>query len=65
MPFLSFTSGSTDCRFWRIKGVPAVAYGLKVYSMGAANERVPVSDLLTMAKIHVSTIIDFLTKPGS
>ncbi|MCX6649359.1 MAG: ArgE/DapE family deacylase [Candidatus Bathyarchaeota archaeon] len=60
-PFLSFTSGGTDCRFWRQRGVPAVAYGPKVYAMGAADERVPVEDLLTTAKVHVGTIIDFLS----
>ena len=56
-----FTSGGTDCRFWRQRGVPAVAYGPKVYAMGAADERVPVEDLLTTAKVHVGTIIDFLS----
>ena len=60
-PFLSFTSGGTDCRFWRLIGIPAVAYGPKVYAMGAANERIPVEDLLTTAKVHIGTIIDFLT----
>jgi succinyl-diaminopimelate desuccinylase len=60
-PFLSFTSGGTDCRFWRLIGIPAVAYGPKVYAMGAANERVPVEDLLKTAKVHIGTIIDFLT----
>jgi succinyl-diaminopimelate desuccinylase len=60
-PFLSFTSGGTDCRFWRLMGVSAVAYGPKVYAMGAADERVPVEDLLTTAKVHIGTIIDFLT----
>jgi succinyl-diaminopimelate desuccinylase len=61
-PFLSFTSGGTDCRLWRQRGVPAVAYGPKVYAMGAADERVLVEDLLVTAKVHVGTIIDFLTK---
>ena len=60
-PFLSFTSGGTDCRFWRLMGIPAVAYGPKVYAMGAADERVPVEDLLSTAKVHIGTIIDFLT----
>jgi succinyl-diaminopimelate desuccinylase len=60
-PYLSFTSGGTDCRFWREKGVPAIGYGPKVYAMGAADERVPVEDILTTAKVHAGTIIDFLT----
>ncbi|MGD0803988.1 MAG: ArgE/DapE family deacylase [Candidatus Bathyarchaeia archaeon] len=61
-PFLSFTSGGTDCRFWRERGVPAVAYGPKVYAMGAADERVPVEDLASTAKVHMGMIVDFLTK---
>jgi succinyl-diaminopimelate desuccinylase len=61
-PFLSFTSGGTDCRYWRERGVPSVAYGPKVYAMGAANERIGITDLLTTAKVHMGTIIDFLNK---
>jgi len=60
-PFLSFTSGGTDCRFWRQRGIPSVAYGPKVYAMGAVDERVPVEDILTTAKVHVGAIIDYLT----
>ncbi len=60
-PFLSFTSGGTDCRFWRERGIPAIAYGPKVYAMGAADERVPVEDIITTAKVHAGTIVDYLT----
>ena len=60
-PLISFTSGGTDCRFWRKRGVPAVAYGPKVYAMGAADERVPLESLLATAKVHVGAIIDFLS----
>lgn len=59
-PFLSFTSGGTDCRFWRERRVPAVAYGPRVYAMGAEDERITIEDLLATAKVHVGMIIDFL-----
>jgi succinyl-diaminopimelate desuccinylase len=59
-PYLSFTSGGTDCRFWRERGVPAAAYGPRVFSMGAADERISVDDLLKTSKVHMSTIINFL-----
>ncbi len=61
VPFLSFTSGGTDCRYWRERDVPAVAYGPKVYSMGAADERIAVQDLIMTTRVHAGTIVDFLT----
>jgi len=60
-PYLSFTSGGTDCRFWRLLGVPAVSYGPKVYGMGGVNERITLEDLATTARVHIGTIIGFLT----
>ena len=59
-PYLSFTSGGTDCRFWRERGVSAAAYGPRVFSMGAADERITVDDLLKTCKVHMSTILNFL-----
>ncbi|MFC1803851.1 M20 family metallopeptidase [Thermoproteota archaeon] len=44
-PLFSFTSGGTDCRFWRKRGVPAVCYGPKVYGMGGVDEHITVNDL--------------------
>jgi len=63
-PFLSFTSGGTDCRFWRLLGVPAVSYGPRVYGMGGVDEHITVEDLETTARVHMGTIIDFLTGRG-
>jgi succinyl-diaminopimelate desuccinylase len=59
-PDLSFTSGGTDCRFWRNLGVPAVSYGPRVYGMGGVDERIPLEDFLKTAKVHMGTIIDFV-----
>jgi succinyl-diaminopimelate desuccinylase len=63
-PFLSFTSGGTDCRFWRLLGVPAVSYGPRVYGMGGVDEHIKVEDLETTARVHLGTIIDFLASRG-
>ena len=63
-PYLSFTSGGTDCRFWRLLGVPAVSYGPRVYGMGGVDEHVTLEDLETTARVHMGTIIDFLTGRG-
>jgi succinyl-diaminopimelate desuccinylase len=61
-PLLSFTSGGTDCRFWRKIGVPAVSYGPKVYSMGGVDEHITVNDLVSTVKVHVGTILDYLSE---
>jgi succinyl-diaminopimelate desuccinylase len=60
-PLFSFTSGGTDCRFWRKLGVPAVSYGPRVYGMGGVDEHITVDDLMITVKAHVGTVIDYLT----
>ena len=59
-PLYSFTSGGTDCRFWRKIGIPAISYGPKVYAMGGVDENITVEDLVTTAKVQMGTILDFL-----
>ena len=59
-PLYSFTSGGTDCRFWRKQGVPAVSYGPRVYAMGGVDESITIDDLVTTAKVHIATILDYL-----
>ena len=61
-PLMSFTSGGTDCRYWRDLGIPAVSYGPKVYGMGGIDENITIEDLVTTTKVHITTIIDYLTK---
>ena len=62
-PLYSFTSGGTDCRFWRKQGVPAVSYGPRVYAMGGVDEAITIDDLETTAKVHIATILGFLGNP--
>ncbi|MCX6641849.1 MAG: M20/M25/M40 family metallo-hydrolase, partial [Candidatus Bathyarchaeota archaeon] len=59
-PLFSFTSGCTDCRFWRRLNIAAVAYGPKVYSMGGIDEYILKTELIKTAEVHLSTIIRFL-----
>jgi succinyl-diaminopimelate desuccinylase len=59
-PLLSFTSGGTDCRFWRKRGIPAVSYGPRVFGMGGVDEYIKIKDLEITSKVHAGTIIDFL-----
>jgi succinyl-diaminopimelate desuccinylase len=64
-PLYSFTSGGTDCRFWRKKGVPAVSYGPKVFGMGGIDEFITVDDLVMTSKVHLATIYDYLKRSNS
>ncbi len=59
-PLYSFTSGGTDCRFWRKKDIPAVSYGPRVYAMGGVDECITVDDLVTTAKVQIATMLDYL-----
>jgi succinyl-diaminopimelate desuccinylase len=61
----SFTSGGTDCRFWRKRGVPAVSYGPRVYGMGGVDEHILIDDLVKTAKVHIGTICDYFSKDNS
>lgn len=60
-PLFSFTSGGTDCRFWRKLGIPAISYGPRVFAMGGVDENITVHDLITTAKVQMATILDFLS----
>ena len=59
-PLYSFTSGGTDCRFWRKYGIPAISYGPRVFAMGGVDESITVDDLITTAKVQMGTILDYL-----
>lgn len=59
-PLFSFTSGCTDCRFWRRLNIAAAAFGPKVYSMGGIDEHILMTELVKTAEVHLSTIIRFL-----
>lgn len=60
-PLFSFTSGGTDCRFWRKLGIPAISYGPRVFAMGGVDENITVDGLITTAKVQLATILDFLS----
>jgi len=60
-PVAGISLGCTDCRLWRYKGVPAVAYGPTPYNMGAADEYVALDDLFGTVGVHVLSAYDYLT----
>ena len=45
--------GTTDCRLWRDRGVPAYIYGPFPHGMGGADEHVSVDDFLHVVRVHV------------
>jgi succinyl-diaminopimelate desuccinylase len=52
--------GATDTRFMRHGGIPAVCYGPGFHNMGGPDEFVTIEELLTVAKVHGCSIIDFI-----
>ena len=59
-PLLSMTAGATDCRFYRVKGIPSVLFGPQAHGVAAADEYITIDDLVTVTKVHTGTIIDYL-----
>lgn len=59
-PQATVSLGGTDCRFWRMKGVPAYVYGCSPSRMGAPDESVPVAEFLHVLKIHALSAFDYL-----
>ena len=57
---LTVALAATDARYFRPRGVPAVIFGPKPYNMAALDEHITVDDLVTVAKVHLATALDFL-----
>jgi succinyl-diaminopimelate desuccinylase len=58
--FPSSGLGATDCRHFRLKGIPCSVYGPRSYQMGAPDEFITVKDLMDTVKVHTLTSFDFL-----
>lgn len=52
--------GGSDCRFWRMKGVPAFIYGCSPEGMGVANESVSVDEFRQVLRTHVLAAAGYL-----
>ena len=52
--------GSSDSRYFRLRGVPTVNCGLNGFNLGAADEYAEISDMVNVAEIHTLTAFDFL-----
>jgi succinyl-diaminopimelate desuccinylase len=60
-PLPNIALAGTDCRFWRLRGVPAYVYGPTPYNMGAPDEYATIDDLLGTVHVHVLSAFDYLT----
>jgi succinyl-diaminopimelate desuccinylase len=59
-PRPGFGLAGTDCRLWRLKGIPAIVYGPAPYNMGSADEYVTLDDLFGTFQVHVLSAFDYL-----
>lgn len=54
--------GGTDCRYWRVRGVPAYVYGCSPDGMGQPDESVAVDEYLHVLRTHVLAARRFLAR---
>lgn len=53
--------GGTDCRYWRMKGVPSYVYGCSPDGMGMPNESVSVEEFGQVLRTHVLAASGYLS----
>lgn len=61
-PVLSLGYASTDARYFRPRGIPAIVYGPTPHNIGAADEAIRLDELETIADVHqkiVNRYLDF------
>jgi succinyl-diaminopimelate desuccinylase len=61
LPLPNMSLAGTDCRLWRLRGIPAIVYGPTPYNMGSPDEYVTIEDLLATVHVHVLSAFDYLT----
>ena len=54
--------GSTDCRYWRRRGVPAYVYGCSPAGMGQPDELVRVDEFLHIVRTHTLAAWRYLSE---
>jgi succinyl-diaminopimelate desuccinylase len=59
-PTFTITTGGTDGRFFRMRDVPTVIYGLRPHAVGGLNEFILMEDLVRVTKVHMATALEFV-----
>jgi len=52
--------GSTDARFWWLRGIPAAIYGTGMANIAAPDEHILEPQFEQVLKVHAGTCIDYL-----
>jgi acetylornithine deacetylase/succinyl-diaminopimelate desuccinylase-like protein len=55
-PAFTITTGATDGRFFRMRGVPTIIYGPRPHGVGGLNEHIPGPG----DKVHAATVLEFV-----
>jgi succinyl-diaminopimelate desuccinylase len=59
-PTFTISTGATDGRFFRKRGVPTIIYGPRPRNCAALDEHVTLEDFLTVLRVHVCSAIDYI-----
>ena len=59
-PKLFVDYATSDARHLRDKGIPSLHYGPTVFNAHGYNEKVKVDDIITVSKVYLGVIMDFL-----
>jgi succinyl-diaminopimelate desuccinylase len=57
---VNVSSGSTDARFWWLRGIPAAIYGTGIGNIAVPDEYILEPEFETVLKVHAATCIDYL-----
>jgi succinyl-diaminopimelate desuccinylase len=59
-PTFTITTGGTDGRFFRMRGVPTIIYGPRPHAVGGLDEYILAEDLVRVTKVHAATVLEFV-----
>jgi succinyl-diaminopimelate desuccinylase len=58
----TLTTGATDGRYFRQRGVPTVIYGPRPQGIGGLDEYVEIADFIAVLKTHTCTALDYIAR---
>jgi succinyl-diaminopimelate desuccinylase len=59
-PTYTITTGGTDGRFFRLRGVPTIIYGPRPHGVGGLDEYILTEDLIRVTKVHAATVLSLV-----
>jgi succinyl-diaminopimelate desuccinylase len=59
-PQLEISLWGSELPYFRVRGIPGVCYGPSPVPMGMSNEYVKIDELVTVAKVHAGTALDYV-----